>query len=204
MDQDGISEHEEFGKLLSHIRRRVAATLSSCKSLPSGIAESAAAGSYILQYWINRDDASVRTCHFETRFYVPVASGSSFEMHYRFHFRSRMYTEAEHFVELYTCERSIECCDAVKPTPIREWKPCQCDSRAANADMIKLLSQSGAGKAAVHARKGVIQELATGILSTSTPIMPAITVFQGPVIHLIYYLKFSNEFSNQALQSSYL
>jgi len=156
---EDMTERQEFEKLLGHIRRRVAATLSSCKTLPTGIAEAASSGSYILQYWINGDGGGdVRECHFETRFYVPVASGGSFEMHYRYYFRGHT------IVELYTFERSIECCDAAKPTPIREWYPTLCNPRKANAYMVKLLSKDGSKKAAVHARKGVIQELVNGIL----------------------------------------
>ena len=48
-----MTDREEYEELVQHIRGRVNTTIAKCSKIPPPVAEAAACGAYILQYWIN-------------------------------------------------------------------------------------------------------------------------------------------------------
>ena len=108
-------------------------------------------------------DAKVRTCHFESRFYVPIGTGDSYDLHYVYHFRARSFG-SEKLCDLYAGERTIHDCNPQDPTPIGEWYPAKCGrSKALNASMIKLLTQD-AKKKATRCTQGVLKGMGKRVL----------------------------------------
>jgi len=163
-----MTDREEYEELVQHIRSRVNTTIAKCSRIPPPVAEAAAGGAYVLQYWINWEDsgrdADPRTCHFENRFYVPVGTGESYDLHYIYHLRPRFYCDGEKFSSLHVGERTIQDCDPEDPTPIKDWDPAKgCRSKKVDARMVKLLIQEGKKKA-TRTTQGVLREIGRRIL----------------------------------------
>jgi hypothetical protein len=101
------------------------------------LAKAAAAGCFILQYWVNYElSGRVRSAEFETRLYAPVGTGASFDFYYRYHFRERSASQRsahgfchpplERYLNGYSIDRNIASACAANPTaPMSSWKPSQ-------------------------------------------------------------------------------
>ena len=166
---EGETEKEEYNRYLEDIRHRVKRTLETCKNVSKGMATASEMGSYIIQFWINREycgtTAPVRTVHFENRFYSPVGNGISFDIHYRFHYRARSF-QTEKFCDMFMTSRSIKDCDPSNPTPIGEWEPANSQrSKKLNNSMIKMLDQHK--KVKFHPKKVALSELAYELFGSS-------------------------------------
>eukprot|EP00112_Aurelia_sp_Birch-Aquarium-sp1_P012875 Seg2713.2 transcript_id=Seg2713.2/GoldUCD/mRNA.D3Y31 product="hypothetical protein" protein_id=Seg2713.2/GoldUCD/D3Y31 len=166
---EGETEKEEYNRYLEDIRHRVKGTLDTCKNVSKGMATACEMGSYIIQFWINREycgmRAPVRTVHFENRFYSPVGNGISYDIHYRFHYRARSF-QTNKFCDLFMTSRSIKDCDPSNPTPIGEWEPANSErSKKLNNSMIKMLDQHK--KVKFHPKKVALSELAYELFGSS-------------------------------------
>ena len=103
-------QYEDF---LERMQDRVRVTLSSSKLTNADqIAKLAASGLYILSYWPSYEesgvDAQVRTVEFATRLYSPTGNGSSIDLLWYYHFRTRMTIAAEKYSTLYAFIRPLE------------------------------------------------------------------------------------------------
>jgi hypothetical protein len=138
-DYNDTTTRAQYDGFMSSMRRRVQIALSPAPPPASSgdagegggqsgqmgeLAKAAAAGCFILQYWVNYEDRDcVRSTEFETRLYAPVGTGASFDFYYRWHFRARSFG-AEQYLNCYSIDREINSACAVDPTAaMSSWKP---------------------------------------------------------------------------------
>ena len=164
---DDETEKEEYMRFWTNIHDRVKETGETCSKLNASLTFALQKSAYILQYWVNREepgkDGQVRTVHFENRFYSPVGNGNSFDIYFKYHFRSRSSYE-EKSTCLHVIERSIDDCHPDDPTSFGKWSAVT--SNHCDRLVVKLLDQDGKKKA-VHAKKGALKELGSSLFQKS-------------------------------------
>jgi hypothetical protein len=113
----------QYEEIIAHIRDRVHATLASSQLQPD-FAERAAAGCFILDFWIRfeemevgADAQSVEVC---TRFYPPTGQGTSVDLSWWFHCNR---WRGEKFSCLHASIRSLSDAGAAVPSQsTHEWR----------------------------------------------------------------------------------
>lgn len=102
-------------ELRAEIQQRVRDTFLGCSDVENheALADAAAAGVFILSYWVNREEpdpnADVRSADVMARLYSPIGNGSSVSLEFRYHFRARSSFTEKHS-NLYMVLRSASDC----------------------------------------------------------------------------------------------